>query len=174
MRLTFRQRGGETVPRCLLGLSQQASASQELCNSSIYLVKVCFSHGLAGDDDHVPAICYHRLAEPGCFPHETPGAVANHRPTHPPARRKTEAAIPQVIAQNTKDQKRMSPATAFSTHPLEIRVLSETEPLFHGSPWPLQRPPRFPCHAHCGFQSVFLPRYAPICGQNLGGLNACS
>jgi len=82
MSLTFSQRKGETI--CdLLSRFQQASASQKLFNGSIYLIKVCISDRLAGDNDHIPAICYHHLAESGCFPHETPGAITPHRPTYP-------------------------------------------------------------------------------------------
>jgi hypothetical protein len=145
----------------LVGLSrfQQASASQKLFDGSIHLMKVCFSHRLAGDDDHVPAICYHRLAEPGCFPHETLGAVANHRPSHPPTCRKTKAAVTQIIAQDTEDQKWMSPATVFSTHPLEIRVLSKAKPLFHCSIGRFKDLRSFLVMLLCGFQSAF---FAPI------------
>ena len=46
-------------------------------NGSIHLVKVCFSHRLAGNDDYVPTVCYYRLAEPGRPSHETLGAVAS-------------------------------------------------------------------------------------------------
>jgi len=85
MSLTFWQRNGETISCYLLGPFQQTGASQKLFNGSIYLIKVCFSYGLAGDDDHVPAVCYHHLTEPGRFPHEALGAITNYRPTYPSA-----------------------------------------------------------------------------------------
>jgi len=73
------------------------SAPQELFNGSIYLVKVCFLHGLTGNDDYVPTVGYHCLAEPGCFSDETSGTVTYDRPSQPSAHRETKAAITQMI-----------------------------------------------------------------------------